>query len=138
MGSPQIPHVPQHDSAVTRFRHSAHLEVGKSEKKKPVIAWETTTGFRGGEGRNYINRELWGLERLTRNDKQGFKGTSSEIPEKKWVFLRRAEPCKYETYGEFFHNCRMSGPFHPLFRYGGCIRTWAHHASYNFRICGGL
>jgi hypothetical protein len=25
------------------------------QKKKPVIAWETTTGLRGGEGRNYIN-----------------------------------------------------------------------------------
>lgn len=27
---------------------------------KPVIAWETITGIRGGEGRNFISRELWG------------------------------------------------------------------------------
>ena len=36
-------------------------------KMKPVIAWETITGFRGGEGRNYVSRELWELERLTLN-----------------------------------------------------------------------
>ena len=31
------------------------------------LAGETITGFRGGEGRNYASRELWGLERLTIN-----------------------------------------------------------------------
>jgi hypothetical protein len=29
-------------------------------KRKPVIAWETITGFRGGEGRNFVSLEPWG------------------------------------------------------------------------------
>lgn len=52
----------------------------EKSKKKPVIAWETTTGLRGGEGRNYINRELWELERLTLNNTSSFAGRSSKLP----------------------------------------------------------
>jgi len=50
------------------------------QKKKPVIAWETITGLRGGEGRNYINRELWELERLTLNNTARDSDRSSKLP----------------------------------------------------------
>jgi len=50
------------------------MEVGEicphaviKKKNKPVVAWETTTGFRGGEGRNFIIRRLWGTVRMTSN-----------------------------------------------------------------------
>jgi hypothetical protein len=39
-------------------RLKAELQTGA--KKKPVVTWEMTTGLRGGEGRNFISRELWG------------------------------------------------------------------------------
>src|SRR5436190_17386910 len=57
-------------------------EVG--QKKKPVIAWETITGLRGGEGRNYISRELWELERLTLNNTTCSSPSSTFI----WIFYR--------------------------------------------------
>jgi hypothetical protein len=56
-------------------------QAGKREqKKKPVIAWETITGLRGGEGRNYISRELWELERPTLNNTAVQVNGSSKLP----------------------------------------------------------
>jgi hypothetical protein len=47
----------------TGDRLKAELQTGDCHcraKKKPVVTWEMTTGLRGGEGRNFISRELWG------------------------------------------------------------------------------
>ena len=66
-----------------------------------MIAWETITGFRGGEGRNYISRELWGLERLTFNDTATKSVRSRQFARIVDIFSQIVTCCEYAIYEIF-------------------------------------
>ena len=57
-------------------------------KKKPAVAWETTAGFRGGEGRNLRHARL--VIRVTSND-MGPNRRRPRIPHKSCVEIFNVE-----------------------------------------------